>query len=806
MLKREFKYLYGLCFAVFFINSFPVLSKDGNKKLDSLFTIVRSNAPDSTKANALTDIAARYLLFNVDSSFYFVDQYMAIGKKLEKESNEALHRKGINLQGMGILTKGNGYFYEAKYELTIEYANKAMEIYKKTNNIQGLASCNNTLGNAHMSLGKYDEAEIFFKKNYNNRKKLGVSKIVAAACNNLGLLASDRGDFKAAANYYIESLRIKDSIGDTKGVNSTYNNLGLLYARQNDSKTAIKYYQKSLDICLEIKDLKGQAVAYNNIGNAYSEVEKNYPEAIKLHEKALAIRQSSGDKFGEASSLMNLGSVYTILADSFQKNNNKAKAELFAQKSEVFLTKALSIKRDIKDPNGTASALNNLGSLMIYRNKIDQGILMCKEAYDIAIKLHLPEREKLSCKCLYEGYGKKKDYKNSFFYLSRFISVKDSLENAKEKKDLLAKTFEYEYEKKSLADSLKNTEQRKVDKLNFEREQDKQKYFTVSAIVVSVLMFVLFIVTFKNYSHKKKINQTLSQQNKIISEQKDEVEKKSDAINLQKEIIEEKNREILDSIQYAKRIQDAILPDTTLLSEFFSESFILFKPKDIVSGDFYWMEKKNDTLHVAVVDCTGHGVPGAFISLLGYNLLNRSINEFACTTTADVLTCMDQKLEELLKRSSIAVRDGMDLAFCSFEKKKDKINMSFSGAHNPAWIIRDKNQPTIGKLILEYDNYKLCELKATRQSIGGFTEKKPYVQHDTILEKGDMVYLFSDGYADQFGGDRGKKFKYGKLRELLFSITSKSLNEQKQALHESIESWRGTQSQVDDICVIGLRV
>lgn len=789
MNKHGSKYI--IVFIVFFLSLVSSAQK-GNVKLDSLFGVLKTNIHDSTRGNALAEIASKYLLFNIDSSFYFVNQYMALGRKLENESNEQLRRKGINLQGMGVITKGNGFFYQSKYDSATAYANRAIEIYKRTGSESGIASCYNTLGNVNMTLGKYEESEAFFMKNYNNRKKLGVTKIVAAACNNLGLLASDRGDFKKAVNYYLESLHIKDSIGDTKGVNSTYNNLGLLYARQSDSKNAIRYYQKSLDICIEIKDLKGQATAYNNIANAYMEVEHEYQKAIDLHEKALAIRESMNDKFGQASSLNNLGSIYTILSDSARTKGKSQESDNLAKKSEEFLTKSLSIRRELKDPNGIASCLNNLGTLMIFTNKVDKGIGMCLEAYKISKEKHLPEREKVACKCLQDGYMRKKDYKNAFEFMSRYTTVKDSLENQRSKKDLLSKTMAYEYEKKSLADSLKNTEQRKVDKLNFEMEQDKQKYFTISAIVVSILMFVLFAVTFKNYRNKQKVNHTLAEQN--------------DAIHKQKETIEEKNREIVDSIQYAKRIQDAILPDTRLLNELFSESFILFKPKDIVSGDFYWMEKKDDTLHVAVVDCTGHGVPGAFISLLGYNLLNRSINEFTCKDPAEVLTCMDQKLEELLKRSSITVRDGMDLAFCSFKKDGEKIKMQFAGAHNPAWIIRDNNKPVIGKLILEYDNYFLCELKATRQSIGGFTEKKPYELQEILLEKGDLIYLFSDGYADQFGGSHGKKFKYSNLRELLFSITSKNLDEQKQFLDNRIEDWKGSQMQVDDICIIGLRV
>lgn len=790
----------------FLLSVTQIYSQSEKHKLDSLFTVSKNAKHDTTKANAYIGIAEQYLLFDVDSAFYFIKEYESIGRKLQLSKDEKLHQKGLKLQATALLTKANGYFYLSQNDSSTQYAKSALELYKKINDHQGIASCNNTLGNVEMNLTNLDEAERYFKLNYTNRKVLGVSKIVGAACNNLGMIAGKKADYKSAANYYMESLRIKDSLGDEKGVAKTYNNLGLLHAEQGDSKTALKYYTKSLEIDIELNDKKGEAVALNNIAIIYFQQEKNYQKAIETNEKALSIRKAVGDKKGMGSSLNNLGTIYNVLTDSMLRHNNKAKAEEYIKKAEEYLTEALNIRREIKDQNGVSSALNNLGTLMLNKNKVDEGIKYCLEALEIGKNLKIPEREEASCKCLTQAYGRKNDYKKSLYYLQRQIALTDSIRNENIKKELLTKTLSYEFEKKSLADSLKNAEQIKLERLSFENQQTKQRYFTISAVLVSLLMFVLLAVTFRNYRNKKKINETLSLQNKIITEQKEEVENKSIAINQQKEIIEEKNREIVDSIQYAKRIQDAILPDNTILNEHFSESFILFKPKDIVSGDFYWVEKKNGYLHVAVVDCTGHGVPGAFISLLGYNLLNRSINEFGCKTPAEVLHCMDQKLEELLVRSSITVRDGMDMAFCTFHVNENKLEMRFSGAHNPCWLIREQSRQPIGKTVLEFGNHVLYELASNRQSIGGFTDKKPYEEESVWLEKGDMIYLFSDGYADQFGGDKGKKFKYGKLRELLLSITNLPLEEQHLQLNQTIELWKGEQSQVDDICIIGIRV
>jgi serine phosphatase RsbU (regulator of sigma subunit) len=370
----------------------------------------------------------------------------------------------------------------------------------------------------------------------------------------------------------------------------------------------------------------------------------------------------------------------------------------------------------------------------------------------------------------------------------------------------LSKTLNYEYEKKSLADSLENAEQRHLDQLIFESKEEKQKLFTLSAILVGALLLVLLLITYKNFRKNKTINQQLTLQNKIITDQNSEMEKKNSAIQLQKEIIEEKNREIVDSIQYAKRIQEAILPNEVLLTERFNDSFILFKPKDIVSGDFYWVENKGNSCYVSVVDCTGHGVPGAFISLIGYNLLNRTVNELNQKEPSDILSTMDSQLEDLLSKSSIVVKDGMDLSLCKFDVLKTKTKLSFSGAHNSIWIIRDVNKKAIGNTLMKSEDFILYELKANRQSIGGHTEKQEFTQENVDLEKGDILYLFSDGYADQFGGSKGKKFKYGQLRELIISISGKTMSEQKNILDNSIEKWRGKHDQVDDVCIIGIKI
>lgn len=262
----------------------------------------------------------------------------------------------------------------------------------------------------------------------------------------------------------------------------------------------------------------------------------------------------------------------------------------------------------------------------------------------------------------------------------------------------------------------------------------------------------------------------------------------------QKEIIEEKNKDITDSINYARRIQQALFPSDEAFSSTFPRSFILYRPKDIVSGDFYWMEKFGDDVFVAVVDCTGHGVPGAFMSIVGNNLLNQAVNELGISRPSLILDQMNKGLAKMIRtQGGFELKDGMDMALCAFNLKTGK--MQFAGANNPVWIMKNN-----GTVFLEH--------KGDKKPIGSFASgaASQFTNNEIDLEKGDTVYLFSDGYADQFGGDKGKKFKKSRLKELLSSIQHLDMNEQKKLLENNLDQWKGQFEQVDDVCIMGIRI
>ncbi len=340
-------------------------------------------------------------------------------------------------------------------------------------------------------------------------------------------------------------------------------------------------------------------------------------------------------------------------------------------------------------------------------------------------------------------------------------------------------------------------------------------YRTTWAYVMYAVGLVLLIYLLIRFSIRrvKKQNQRLEE---IVEERTVEIVAQKEEVEKQKELVEEKNKDIMDSIRYAKHIQDAILPSDEFIKQCFNDAFVLYKPKDIVSGDFYWLKRKGNKTLYAAVDCTGHGVPGAFVSIVGNNGLNRAINEFDLIEPGLILDKLTELVEEAFKQqgsdNTDDVKDGMDIALCVVDH--DTNTLHFSGANNPLWIVRNKvlNQEEVSsefetKSKVEiHGDLSFIEVKADKQPIGHYDGRKPFSTNTFKLEKGDRIYTFSDGFADQFGGPKGKKFKYKTFKELLIKHNTTPLASFEQILNDEFESWRGDLEQIDDVCVIGIEI
>jgi ligand-binding sensor domain-containing protein/serine phosphatase RsbU (regulator of sigma subunit) len=332
-----------------------------------------------------------------------------------------------------------------------------------------------------------------------------------------------------------------------------------------------------------------------------------------------------------------------------------------------------------------------------------------------------------------------------------------------------------------------------IDENNWESANSAQFYFEIETpfwekmwfIITAILLVIIGFYSFMKVrvanlkKSEEKLKEEVQKRTAEISKQKDELENNKD-------IIEQKNKDIMDSIHYAKRIQSAILPPNKFVKEHLPNSFILYKPKDVVAGDFYWMEEKGSKVLFAAADCTGHGVPGAMVSVVCNNALNRSVREHGLDNPGDILSKTREIVIQEFEKSDEEVKDGMDIALCSIDGNK----LQYAGAHNPLWIIR---------------NNEIIETKANKQPIGKFIDPKPYVTHNIDLQVGDSFYIFTDGYVDQFGGPKGKKFKTRAFKELLLSIQNKRMDEQLKVIDDAFETWRGDLEQIDDVCVIGVK-
>ena len=326
-------------------------------------------------------------------------------------------------------------------------------------------------------------------------------------------------------------------------------------------------------------------------------------------------------------------------------------------------------------------------------------------------------------------------------------------------------------------DSLMHTEinfqKLKTNQQRTASESLRRRNLLIFSAIIGALAIVLLIMAYRS--------------RKIVKQQRDIATREKNNAEKQKLIVETKSKEIMDSINYAKRIQSAILPPAKLVKEYLKDSFILYKPKDVVAGDFYWMEHKAGKVLFAAADCTGHGVPGAMVSVVCNNALNRSVREYALTDPGEILNKTREIVIQEFDKSEDEVKDGMDIALCSLNGYK----LEYAGANNPLWILR---------------NGKLIETKANKQPIGKFDNLLPYTTHKFELEKGDSIYIFSDGYVDQFGGEKGKKFKSKAFKSLLLSIQNKTMEEQRILIDKAFETWRGNLEQIDDVCVIGVRI
>ncbi len=659
-------------------------------------------------------------------------------------------------------------FMKANPDSALHYASE-MEQFASTREQQiYVARAKSIQGRIYVKQGIFHEAKKQYEQSLKIYQKLNHRKGEASILNNIGTVESDQGNYEVATELYMQSLRIRESIGDDKGVASCWNNIGSLYFTQGYFDKAIEYSEKSLEVRKKIGDQDGVATALNNIGMIHAAT-GDYATGFRLFREALAINSQLDNKFKMANTMNNIG-----IAHYYQGDIDSA---------IYYYELSLRIKEDIGDRSGVATSYSNIGYTYMSQDKYEQAINYAQKAYEIAEELGVKVLMKDASGILYKSYKESGNHSKALEMYEIQNQVMDSLENDANKRELLRQDFKYQYEKKAAADSVRAAAEAELKNAEIaaERAENAKKksqiYWMFAVLGISLILGALI---FNRYRITNK-------QKNIITEQKKQVD---DAYNE----LEEKNGEIVDSINYAKRIQAAILPPDRIVKEQLANGFVLYEPKDIVAGDFYWIEPLEDRLLFAACDCTGHGVPGAMVSVVCNNALNRAVREYHLSSPSKILDKTREIVLQEFGKSEDEVKDGMDAALCSIRQlNQHQYQLEYAGAHNPLWIIRSGSS-------------EIEEIKADKQPIGKYEHAKPFTLHQLELQPGDSIYVFSDGFADQFGGDKGKKFKPANFKKLLLNTVSLPMQEQKKALRNSFKDWQGNLEQLDDVCVIGVRV
>ena len=586
-----------------------------------------------------------------------------------------------------------------------------------------------------------------------------------------------------------------------KELSFAYNNIGIYYQNLGDYLRSLEFFEKNLELSLETINLRGIVNSYNNMGNSYKYLNDTL-KALEYYEKSLVIWDELDDKFGKATTLNNIGIIYN------ERDNFKLASKYFDE--------ALAIFEEIDEPEGIGMVKYNQAQMKIYQKHYHQALKLLQEGkeandrigyvarevsllammaemkviiadslkeqgrYDLAIPLYIEAEEyaqsafvkgvqtevnqdiPFALEALYKAQRGLENYEDAFRSLELFYKYSSKKDSLLRSEEYLKNKYQFEYETQALKDSLTFAEQQGLTEARLEKEKT-QKYGLYAGVFLLMIFGGFIFSRFKKSQRQKQI------------------------IEEQKAVVEEQHKEIKDSINYAQRIQAAILPPPHIVDKYLKDCIVIYLPKDVVAGDFYWLQNVGNNPLFAAADCTGHGVPGAMVSVVCNNALNRSVKEFGLTDPGKILDKTREIVIDEFSKSDQNVKDGMDIALCH----KDGNKLQFAGANNSLWLIR---------------NNEIQIYKGDKQPIGNYEYQKPFTTHELLLKKGDTFYMFSDGIVDQFGGEKGKKFKAKGLKELLLSIQEKPMQEQKKLIVQAVQDWRRDLDQVDDICLFGVRV
>ncbi len=704
------------------------------REIDSLKKLLPAISDRRETALLLASIADLEAGLDDDSALSHGEQILVIGKELNDDV----------LLGKGYVITGTAKMWVSTPEESQHDLNLALKYGALTSNDEILGDAYHNIGNVFRLQGQWDSAYHYFEIALKYRMETNDPKRIGASLSSLGAYNYHIGNLQKSLEYYYQALPYREQSNDIRGLATLYTNIALVHIDRKEKTLAVSANSKAMAYNTILGNESRLASNENNYGIIYIN-ELEYDSAIYWYTQSLNRRIRLKDTAGIGECYNNIGNVYNLKGDHVKALESYRYSLKYIEYSNEWHINA---------------ALCNFAVSAAHCGLIDTARIALRSAREIVTQMgNLPDMRLSWHGAQSDFYNVIGKYDSALIHYKLYDGLEDSLYKSETGKQLNEIEAKYESTKKQNA----------IDELT---AVQKQKDLQILAAMIGIgLLIVLAGFVIYGSRQRKKTNKLLEIQNTEISV---------------------KNKDITDSIIYARRIQQSVLPDKEVLISSVNQAFVLYMPRDIVSGDFYWFRKEGSRLYIACADCTGHGVPGALVSVIGVNLLEQIVAAQPSIPTGELLDQLHRMMHMALRKDSLSseATDGMDIAILCI----DQNSIEFSGAARP---------------LLHYDGKTLNQVKGDRFSIGGVKEQDSEVKfstHKFPVRRGDTYYMFTDGYADQFGGAKGKKFMSSKFFELVQSQMAGNLVDQETSIAQTFSSWKGSLEQVDDVLVIGIRI
>ncbi len=730
------------------------------QNIDSLLQVYKTTKADTTRINTLIDLGKAYKSKQPDSAMYYFKNALRYSKTIKYfkgEGNANFH--------LGVL-----YRTSQNTDTALIFYNAALKIWTAEADTTEITKIYTHLGNMYSDLGMFEESMQYHEKALSLAKSARLMKQIGQSLYNLGNAYKRIGVLSKALDYYLEAKDIFEGINEDKGLASCLNLIGILYMDWLQYQKALDTYTESLKLEEARNNKPGIADIYLNLGKIYVKLKRS-DDAVKSYQKALDISREIKDKNKEAFSLMHLALVYT---DEY--NFSKADEYIFELKNTLPL---------VSQKDKLALINQGLGYCFLVQNRCQEALSFLEKSLEIATEGGLSDVTSTCYLFLSQAYiCNGNGIKSAEFYKKYDQSREES------NKVMNDARVQFETAQQNREIKLLNEQQETSKKLI---KVQRQAIYIFIAGLLAIVIFLFIVIN--QYRQKKKANIRLAEQKMFIEEQKKEIE---------------------DSITYAKRIQEAVISLSDTEGTLLEKSFVIFRPKSVVSGDFYWATTVDEWLIVTVADCTGHGVPGAFMSMLGVSFLTEIVRKKEISTAGEVLDDLRKYIIAALKQKGLLgeQKDGMDICLCAINTKT--LVCQYAGANNPLYLVTGCSLLVTGELNQkpETRNQKLIEIKGDKMPVAIYERMNNFTNHSFQLEKGDRIYMSSDGFSDQFGGPNGRKFMAKNFKNLLLASASQSIEEQRVTIIAEFEKWLAFTDkstghpfeQIDDVTVMGIEI